>query len=371
MLDQRSAQKLISHFGDKTEYNINIMNEKGIIIASSDPVRVGYFHEAASRMLKNHIPVMEIADRSLIGTQPGINMTIEMEGTMMGVVGITGEPEQVRPIIRLLKAAVESVLEFEMRERARLARTTMKDRFFADLIYGNGVEERQLELQAHALGYNPALDRIPLLLTTCEKGQETLAEVCKQNSRHTKQDMLIRPVNRHILIFLHLDGKQPVLSTYREQIETYLSPVIRTMGKCQWACTAFIGSIQHRLGNYRASFEHCDWLRQNVQAQQYNYFYDYVTAYLRSRLPREELEHIFSGYTKNGTDDFWSNFETVMSAMDRNNNNMVAASAELHMHKNTLVYRVNRIREELALDPIQSSTDNSFTRELCWYLKTR
>lgn len=369
MLDQRSAQKLIAHFGNKTEYHINIMNEKGIIIASSDPARVGSFHEAAFRMLKDHIPVLEISDKNLIGTQPGINMTIEVENSMMGVVGITGEPEQVRPIIRLLKAAVESVLEFEIRESTRLARTTMKERFFADLIYGNEMEEHQLEFQAQTLGYDPTLDRIPLLLITPDKGLGALAEICKQNSQHTKQDMLIHLANRHILIFLHLDGKQPVLSTYREQAEAYLAPVIQKMAEQQWPCTCFIGSIQHRLDSYRAAFEHCSWLCQNVQAKQFNYFYDHVTAYLRSKMPREELEHIFSGYVKSKTNDFWSNFKTVMSAMEHNNNNMVAASAELHMHKNTLVYRFNHIREELAVDPIRSSTDNGFLRELYWYLE--
>ncbi len=371
MLDQSSAQKLIGHFGDKTAYNINIMNEKGIIIASSNSSRVGYFHEAAARMLKNHIPVMEIEDGSLIGTQPGINMTIELEGSMMGVVGITGEPEQVRPIIRLLKAAVESVLEFEIRERARLARTTMKDRFFADLIYGNDVEERQLELQAQTLGYDPSLDRISILLTTSDQGQEVLAEICKQSELHTKQDILIRPVNRHTLIYLHLDKKLPASATYRQQVETYLSPVIRAMAARQLPCTAFVGSIQHHLGSYRAAFEHCTWLQKNAQAQPFLYFYDHVAAFLRSKLPRQELDSIFSGYIKGADDDFWNNFETVMTAMEDNNNNMVAASRQLHMHKNTLVYRFNRIREELALDPIRSSTDNSFSRELCWYLKTR
>ena len=47
MLEETLAKKLIERVSEYTSYNVNIMNEDGIIIASVDPKRVGTFHEAA------------------------------------------------------------------------------------------------------------------------------------------------------------------------------------------------------------------------------------------------------------------------------------------------------------------------------------
>lgn len=43
MLDNFLAEKFIKKAGESTEYNINIMDEKGVIIASKDAERIGNF----------------------------------------------------------------------------------------------------------------------------------------------------------------------------------------------------------------------------------------------------------------------------------------------------------------------------------------
>ena len=47
MLDKILAERFIDKISEFTEYNVNIMNEKGIIIASKDKDRIGGFHEIA------------------------------------------------------------------------------------------------------------------------------------------------------------------------------------------------------------------------------------------------------------------------------------------------------------------------------------
>ena len=47
VLDVELAEKIIDKLADCTDYNVNIMNDKGIIVASKDKSRVGTFHEVA------------------------------------------------------------------------------------------------------------------------------------------------------------------------------------------------------------------------------------------------------------------------------------------------------------------------------------
>ena len=49
MIRPEMAQKFIDQITDYTEYNINIMDESGVIIASRSKDRIGTYHEAADR----------------------------------------------------------------------------------------------------------------------------------------------------------------------------------------------------------------------------------------------------------------------------------------------------------------------------------
>ena len=48
MIEPELARRFIEQVTQYTEYNINIMNESGVIIASRDPKRVGTSRRASS-----------------------------------------------------------------------------------------------------------------------------------------------------------------------------------------------------------------------------------------------------------------------------------------------------------------------------------
>ena len=110
MLEETLARKLIEHVTKYTTYNVNIMNEKGIIIASCDPKRVGSFHEAAYQILHTSENIITVEnDLNYQGTLKGINMVIEIDGKREGVVGVTGKPDEIRPVANITKLAIETL----------------------------------------------------------------------------------------------------------------------------------------------------------------------------------------------------------------------------------------------------------------------
>ena len=52
MIDALLAKKFIERITQYTEYNVNIMDEKGIIIASKNTSRIGTFHEVALQIIQ-------------------------------------------------------------------------------------------------------------------------------------------------------------------------------------------------------------------------------------------------------------------------------------------------------------------------------
>ncbi|NLP33927.1 MAG: hypothetical protein GX359_01895 [Clostridiales bacterium] len=51
MIDTVFAERFIERVTEFTNYNVNIMNQEGIIIASKDKERIGSFHEIAYRII--------------------------------------------------------------------------------------------------------------------------------------------------------------------------------------------------------------------------------------------------------------------------------------------------------------------------------
>ena len=107
MISKELARRFIERVSKHTDYNINIMDENGIIIASRDPDRIGNYHEIAYRIVHGSEDIMDTTGMRYPGVLPGINMVIEMDRHREGVVGVTGDPDEIRPIAMIVKMALD------------------------------------------------------------------------------------------------------------------------------------------------------------------------------------------------------------------------------------------------------------------------
>ena len=116
MLTAELAELFIKRYIQYIPYQINIMNEKGIVIASSDKSRIGAFHEVAYKILKtDNVMILTEHDVSnYIGVQYGVNSAVLYHGEKVGVIGLTGNPYEVRDMISVLRISLEQMLEYEL-----------------------------------------------------------------------------------------------------------------------------------------------------------------------------------------------------------------------------------------------------------------
>ena len=99
MIDPMLANSFIKRIAQCTEYNINIMDERGIIIASRNPTRVGTFHEVAMKIMKGSQDLIIVNEENFgYGVKKGVNMAIYYKNHKEGVLGITGDPDEIGQI---------------------------------------------------------------------------------------------------------------------------------------------------------------------------------------------------------------------------------------------------------------------------------
>jgi len=92
------------------------MDSQGIIIGSGQKHRLNTFHQGAQDVIRN-IQTVEIYPNDLdqySGAYPGLNMPIILHDQVIGVVGVTGHPDEVRDIARMVKMVTELILEQEV-----------------------------------------------------------------------------------------------------------------------------------------------------------------------------------------------------------------------------------------------------------------
>ena len=158
MIEPELARRFIEQVTQYTEYNINIMNEAGVIIASRDPKRVGTYHEVADRIIHGTQDMVVIRDERMFpGVLPGINMAIMHDGHKEGVVGVTGDPDKIRDVAMITRMAMEAMLKYEKQQESIRLRRSRKEHFINLLTQVEFASPTEIRGIARQLEYEESL----------------------------------------------------------------------------------------------------------------------------------------------------------------------------------------------------------------------
>lgn len=91
------AQQIVDTVKSVCGHNINFIDGNGYILASTDPARIGSYHEIGGKVASTGKAIEVAVSDQYTGTRRGINLPIYYNRECIAVVGISGDPEQVRP----------------------------------------------------------------------------------------------------------------------------------------------------------------------------------------------------------------------------------------------------------------------------------
>lgn len=163
-LDQALAQDIVDRAMAILPCNVNVMDYMGIIIGSGEAQRLYTRHEGAQLVLANS-RVVEIDShtaRQLDGVRPGVNLPLMLDHKLVGVLGITGEPDQVRVYADLVKMTAEMLMEHRRQQDDQQWRHQRSEDLLTRLLFGDGGVH--LLDEAEQLGLQPQLVRQVVLI---------------------------------------------------------------------------------------------------------------------------------------------------------------------------------------------------------------
>lgn len=330
MLSRELAQNISKKMMEVIPYNVNIMDEKGIIIGSGDKNRIGDIHEGAIETLAKKF-VTEIKEEAK-GVKPGVNTPIFFRGKAIGVIGITGDPDEVRQFSKLVSVTAELLISQEYTLNEYLIRKKLEDEYIYEILYSNKEYDNDFIQRGKSLGIDLTKKRRVVILGY-EIGLENII-ASKLEKILYKNEYFINISNNKIAIIMVEDNKvndkilriDNTLSKYKIEIGVGESHKILQNSLIEGIEALNIGEKLY--DNDRISF--------------YNKIK--IFYFMEEFFLQDDNREILTKIKGEGEELF----ETFLAYFDMNGEKN-KVSNKLHIHRNTLNYRLKRIEDITSL----------------------
>lgn len=350
------AQNIVESMKTIIKQDINFIDTDGTIIASTDPQRVGTYHEGALNVIKSNQILIVSPEDSYQGTRPGINVPVHVNGETIAVIGITGDPQQVTTYGNILRKMTEIlVLEDELRalkqRDAERSRMLLEDLIFYSEEFASRWDS---SVEEHWRTDND-LKRIIIV-----KATESAFLVYKE-IRH-QLEMAFESVSASISKrgALWMEHEQYFVILHKSKAEKIirrcLDDGIAAVNNGNVAVTVATGSAVYK--EFKKSYKDAllalqnGPLRMSEESSPVSFYqYDDLTTELLfddKNLERQEqlVHNVLAALSPKEIEEFYH----IMQLFGKHNGSVSAIAEEMYIHKNTLQYQVQKLRRLTGYD---------------------
>jgi carbohydrate diacid regulator len=337
-------------------YNVLITDEYGIVIGSGDTGRLGSFHEASVDVLASQEAAWHTAVEAqrLRGVKPGMTLPIVIDGEAVGTVGITGSPRQVRRFGLVVRRQTEILLQESVELRSRLLRERALEELVRDIgsFDADVVDPAFLVARAKELGFDLTVPRTVVIVDVDEPvpagtGNGGVPDVA------TLRPEVLRTLRQTFgsadLVAAMTAGRFAVLPRLRrgdtgEDRLRLAELAVRTIAaEHGFASRAGAGGTARGIAALREAYADAgDALRlgkgpahviDDLRGHQ-------VLAAVGQRA-RARLVSLVTGDLATHAD--WPELRATLIAWCESGFNLVRTAEALHIHRNTLIYRLEKV----------------------------
>jgi carbohydrate diacid regulator len=361
ILDTGLAQEIVTRTMRIIPFNVNVMDASGVILASGNPSRIGELHAGALLALAKKLTV-EIdgaTAKNLHGAQPGVNLPLTVNGHICGAVGLSGTPDQVRQFGELVRLTAEMILEQATLTNELQRDSRYREAFVLNLIRYEPAAQAELEAWGRRLGINFERMQLAFLLELHVEAADSdlaLAEIgsLQTRIRASQPAALTATVGPGEMVLLDsYDGGKKGADALPQRRLQALAALMEQ--ECKLPYTLAMGIALQGIGGVATSYQSAKTTARLGRArhplQKSFSYYDLALPVLLSGLERGwQAEQLREPIARLENDKSKAILRRTVDAWFAHNENSVATANALHIHRNTLDYRLRRIGELTGLD---------------------
>lgn len=196
-ITREHAQSIVDEMKTSIHHDINIMDESGHILASTNPARRGRLHPGAVQVIRQRLPSLTIWENDPeTGVQKGINLPITMDGLLVGVIGITGDPAEVSIFGDIIKRMTEIMVEGVRRQEQTDLMDRAKSLFVENWLFADSPDWSELEIRGRLLGLDIRAPYTVALLELAEGESGDYARA--EDLSEMRSGLILRMIQNHI-----------------------------------------------------------------------------------------------------------------------------------------------------------------------------
>lgn len=368
------AQQIVDHILPIVQQNVNIMNSSGLIMGSGQKNRINTYHQGAKEVIARG-EVVEIHPDELElfpGALPGLNWPIILDKQIVGVVGVSGDPAAVRSTAKLVKMVTELILERESLIEGFRSNLQLKEHFVQLLLSGRWEDcSAQIKSTAQLLRFTLELPRAaavanirPLLDTACSqygthdlvmaRTRDVLTQTIESSRLIDERDLVIVTEDKCIIFKYFPQAAEPAaLQDWGQQFQELLNREYNNTG-FRLGLGSLTNSPEQLYTSYTEALFACR--QTDVHALPgIIYNFDVLTAYLLAPGSRTSACLAFQNLQTKITTRLGKKYDlqNTINTLLEHNLNVSSAAKALFIHRNTLVFRLEKLQELTGLCPAQ------------------
>ena len=362
LIPQDTLQRVIQELQDATGHDIEIMDERGIVVASMDRSRVGRFHAAAALLREQSLAELVISDETAYeGAKSGMILPLMLDGEVAGAVGVHGGQGSLKKVGRIIQKMVQILIADSMYRQQNTLKENMRNHLlFSWLFDQESWQDSQLLMQGYALGIQLPKLRTAVVVDVAVLPEPVQDELAKQHLRETvfaairAQAKARMPRSAWLtagthLVFLLEEGYSTKnlrdwFSLWKEQMETS-HPVIVAVG-----IGTPVQGQEHLSRSYREADLAC---RISLRDEEHKVcaYEELLLERLLGNIPDNVKRSFLSDLFHSCTSSEVQQSIQVLKAYYACDGSIMKAAKSLFIHKNTMQYRLNRIGRLTGYDP--------------------
>lgn len=341
MLSKSIAAEIVKETMIRLNKNINIFDTNGIIIATGDEKRLHCFHEGALYVVKTG-KTLVITEENLDdwkGSKKGINFPLYYNEEIIGVVGISGEKEDVEEFAELVKMTTELMIKQSVISTKEEWKKRASEDLF-DLLIQHDFQKAKTEHFIELLNITLQPPLFVILINTKFYKQNGLKVLKSIKSIFPDHYAITGALKTNMFFVLcsavneegikdHIAGVSDLLNRYDFQIAT--------------------SSPKNQLQDIHYAYEEAKLLLDIQLNHKKNiiFYSDHELEVLLMQSP----QHFRSNFLQRTIKSLDRKYIETLEVFFKNNLTISSTSRELFIHRNTLLYRLNSIHNMTNLDP--------------------
>ena len=326
IISKRLAENVVQEMKSIIGKDMNFINSNGVIIASTDKSRINTYHEGGKEAIKNNDIIKIEEDGEYKGARKGLNLPLLLNGEIVGVIGISGEPKEIEKYGKII---LEKLI-FEVKNGT----------------YKNIKIEEEIKKAINKKNFI-----LNIRINFIQENLENTIEILKNIFLEVRKSM------KKTGKYCYLEGNS-IIVIVDEKKKEYLLEEIDIIDKIikkiemKTIVSYGIGNIKNDIKNLKESYyESIKALEVGRKKRENIYFYSEMDLEI---ILNEITEEVKNEYLKkmflNLSSEEILEYRKIIEVYEQENGALKIISKELYMHVNTLQYKLNKFYEKTGLD---------------------